>query len=186
MELAMLDASEFWLSSVKSWLGHSSLQTSIRLLLVFDDNSEAWTQFDNALIDTEKVDLYIRSHPELYILCLPVDMRKKYIVSTNAEVNPNMKVGYKAYVDLRYFGFSWFEALDVPDTDSMSYIVEFEVTKLLQKRRFAFRCRELDDIEYKGDNYFLCNWGHIRKPDRKRHIVVSSVLVSKYPSLKSK
>ena len=183
MKLAMLDHDEFWLKSVKAWLGHITIPASVRLLLVFDDDTEAWTQFDGKLIDTEKVDAYIRATPELAILAIPQQMRAKFISSTNAENYSHAKVGFKSFLDLRYFGFAWFENLGLPNIDTFNYIVEFKITKLLPKKHFTFSCPVLDNVEYKGNNFFLLTWGYIRKINPDIHILVDLALISKYPSI---
>jgi len=182
LHLSMLDADEYWLKAVTKWFGHSDNQKTVRLFLTFEDDTTCWSQFDNELIQTKMVEDFIIATPELYILSFPATLRKKYRDSVN-KTAMNIKLGHKGFVDLRFFGFSWYESLDLDDSHDLAYVVEYKIVKILPKFKYSFVVPELDSISYDADNYFISAWGYIKKIDPTKHILVTKALRRQYPKL---
>jgi len=185
MELAVLDNDEFWLKAIDGWLGTPTNQRSILLHLIFDDNTDSWNQFDEELIQTALVEKYIASIPELYILSLPAKMRKNYITLTNKNT-PAVNVDDTGFLDLRYFGFSWFHAVDLPNSGIQTYLVQYTITTLYpDKRKFDFIVPMLDNVTYSGDSYFLQHWGYRKDFDLNKDIIITKDFVKQFPKLLS-
>jgi hypothetical protein len=185
IHLAMLDADEYWLKSVDAWLGHSNTPRSIRLKLTFDDGTSSWNQLDAELFQTKMVEDYIRSIPELFILTFSGKLAKSYKALTNRQPLNQIIIGYSAFVDLRYFGFSWFEALALPDTETHNYMAKYVVTEIFPKKhKYIFNVPDLDNVNYTADPYFFSAWGYRTELDPTKDILLTKELKKKFPKLK--
>ena len=136
------------------------------------------------MFQTQKVEDYIRSKPELFILIFNGKLAKSYKATTNRTPLNEIKVGHISYVDLRYFGFSWFEALGLPNCDTHNYVVKLIVTETLNNnKKFLFTVPDLDKINYTADPYFFSAWAYRTEINPDNDILLTKDLKKKYPRL---
>ena len=70
------------------------------------------------------------------------------------------------YLDLRYWGYAWFDALDLPNAYSTTYVVPCEYVAWQTRRRYRFvqvRCPLFDEVLHTlWDHYYVFIYGSVR------------------------
>jgi len=70
------------------------------------------------------------------------------------------------YLDLRYWGYEWFDALDLPNAYSTTYVVPCEYVAWQTRRRYRFvqvRCPLFDEVLHTLlDHYYVFVYGSVR------------------------
>ena len=70
------------------------------------------------------------------------------------------------YLDLRYWGYEWFDALDLPNAYSTTYVVPCEYVAWQTRRRYRFvqvRCPLFDEmLDTLRDHYYVFIYGSVR------------------------
>ena len=70
------------------------------------------------------------------------------------------------YLDLRYWGYDWFDALDLPNAYLTTYVVPCEYVAWQTRRRYRYlqvRCPLFDEVLHTlWDHYYVFMFGSIR------------------------
>ncbi len=89
------------------------------------------------------------------------------------------------FLDVRYFGADWYEALSLPDKHMVTYVVEITCVKLNRTRLKAeFACKLLNR-KFLANPAFLHQYGRRREPS-VNDIVLTTKTVTAHPALLSK
>ena len=71
------------------------------------------------------------------------------------------------YLDLRYWGYDWFDALDLPNAYVTTYVMQCEYVAWVTSRRYRFiqvRCPLFDEVLFTlWDHYYVFAFGSIRE-----------------------
>jgi len=89
------------------------------------------------------------------------------------------------YLDLRYCGFDWFDALDLPNAYVTTYVVQREYVAWVTRRRYRFiqeRCPLFEVLFTLWDNYYVFAFGSIRELTAS-HTLVTGQFCLHYPAV---
>lgn len=81
-------------------------------LIWFEDNDLVWVPWSSDITETTQFEVFCNSRPELYTLLYSQLEAQKIIASLNRISITEVKPGDSVYVDLRFYGSGWYNALD--------------------------------------------------------------------------
>jgi hypothetical protein len=188
LEVALIDADQHWIDTILRYHGFPELTKSMEFLVKFADGEEQWLPLSKDLSATLQFENFCNQKPELNILLLDANMAKKFKAQINRDPMPSLVLGYKAYYDLKFLGFTWFDNLDLPNIDKFAYIVEYEIVKAIPgKKQFVVKSPvfSLEGKEYllTCDHYWFFAYGYTKVYDPLVHILVNSNLTQQYPQI---
>jgi hypothetical protein len=77
----------------------------------------------------------------------------------NASPITEVAVGTFAYVDMRWYGYGWFEAFDLPDHDDAQYVVKFRYEAFNKERTVADIFCHVFKRRWKVNHVFVVEYG---------------------------
>jgi hypothetical protein len=162
----------------------------MEFLVEFADGDILWIPFSKDISDTTHFEDFCQSKPELKILLLDAKRAKELMSKIRLELNPKLKVGHKAYTNLKFFGYTWFDAIGLPDVDKQ-YIVAYELVASVKAKipkfiaSFPVFKNFGNDFSQTVDNYWLTAYGYIPEYNPDFHILVNAELIKEYPKILS-
>ena len=190
LELAMLDAEQHWVKRILKYHGFPEIRTTMEFLVEFADGDILWIPFSKDISDTTHFEDFCQSKPELKILLLDAKRAKALMSKIRLELNPKLKVGHKAYMNLKFFGYTWFDAIGLPDVDKQ-YIIAYELVASVKGKTprfiasFPIFKNFGNDFSQTVDNYWLTAYGYIPEYNPDFHILVNAELIKEYPKILS-
>lgn len=156
-------------------------------LVRFGDGEELWLKWSKDLDRTEAYGLYCSSRPELrQLLVLAVEATKQKSDALKADISL-ISPGTVVYVDIREWGFLWYDKLEnLPDRHTKTYVLkgvykEFCGSKPHERRKIWIHFAQLPVAKsrHKVDNWFVVTYGHQTSlhPD---YIELDTTLVKAY------
>ena len=103
----MLDAEQHWVKRILKYHGFPEMRTTMEFLVEFADGDILWIPFSKDISDTTHFEDFCQSKPELKILLLDAKRAKALMSKIRLELNPKLRVGHKAYINLKFFGYIW-------------------------------------------------------------------------------
>lgn len=125
-----------------------------------------------------------RNH--LYHLTLDTAMAKRYQTQLRKQDITTVDVGDRVFIYLRFFGDVWYEALDLPDGLTTSYVFAFSYTHWYHKtskRKISGRMDIAHEHCYSLDTYAVFCWGAQLTFDPLKMVMVDEPLVKQYPAI---
>jgi hypothetical protein len=122
--LAKTDNEQFEIDRILYYRGQPETRSTTEFYVRFMDGTEVWKTYDNDLASTQQFELFCRSRPELLPLVYSAAIatqRKREINRTPITV---INSGSRVYVNLRFFNWSWYSNLHLPDSDRVDYVME--------------------------------------------------------------
>ena len=127
-EAAKRDSEQYEIDHFIAYRGDPLIRKSMEFYIKFSDGCHHWKVWNTDLFDTIQYELYCKSLPQLSPLVTnkkESDILIKAINSTPiTAVGPNTPI----FLDLRAIGAGWYEALNLPDNDFTTYVVEGKYT----------------------------------------------------------
>ena len=126
-ELAMRDDEQHLTKSIKGYRGDPVKGRMYMTFLVeYSDGELCWVQYSIDLKQNVQFNNYIRSIPELFTL---TDSRFNMAKILQDMDKQNIDVKKEFYMDLRALGFTWYDSLKLPDSDTTTYRIKAVVQK---------------------------------------------------------
>jgi hypothetical protein len=157
-------------------------RSSCTFLVHFEDNDLVWVPFSPDISNTVQFESFCNTRPELYTLLYSQLESQKMVAALNrspiTEVNP----GDTVYVDLRFYGAGWYNSLDLPNSDSLRYVVIFVYVKWYDKTtrtKIVAQCALFKE-EWPVNHHFVRSYGGFKVPP-PGSVIVDSELVSRFP-----
>ena len=113
-------------------------------------------------------------------------MAKQFQQQVRKEPITTVNIGDIAFIDLRFFGDLWYEALQLPDAATTSYVFRFVYTHWYHKtsHKKISGYMELDQrVTYALDGYAVYCWGTRLTWDPVHMVLVDAQLVTRYPQI---
>ena len=184
-DAATRDQQQFMVARIISYTGDSRTRTSMLFKVQFADGDIRELPWSPDLL-CEAYYKFCESRPYLYHLTLDTRMAKKFKTQLNKQDISTVKPGDKVYLDLRFFGDSWYESLQLPDYETASYVLEMEYTKWYHKnskRKISSTLVLLPQHTYCLDGYLVYCWGSIKIFNTSTMILVNEDLLQTYPKI---
>jgi len=134
--LSLADFNQYVIKQIHSYRGDPSRRTSLDFEVEFEDGDVRWIPYSQDIFGSIPYEDFVRSRHFLTPLALTyakAEELRKDVQSKGLDV----EIGEIFYLDLLYYGASWYYALDLPNAESTRYMVEFRVTGILPDRKHA-------------------------------------------------
>jgi hypothetical protein len=184
-EAALRDQDQFRVRAVLSYTGDSRTRTTMTFVVEFEDGDIVtlpWTKD----LECEAYFTFCLTLPHLYHLTLDTRMAKQFQQQVRKEPITTVNIGDIAFIDLRFFGDLWYEALQLPDAATTSYVFRFVYTHWYHKtsHKKISGYMELDQrVTYALDGYAVYCWGTRLTWDPVHMVLVDAQLVTRYPQI---
>jgi hypothetical protein len=184
-EAALRDQDQFRVRAVLSYRGDSRTRSKMTFTVAFEDGDIVELPWSKDL-ECEAYYTFCEAHPHLYHLTLDTTMAKRFQQQLRKEPITSVHLGDTVYVDLRFFGDEWYEALLLPDAASSSYVFQFKYTHWYHKtshKKISGRMELHPNHTYALDGYAVYCWGTHLQFDPSRMTLVNAALVFQYPRI---
>jgi hypothetical protein len=185
LRMAMLDADQFVVDKFLAYKGDPMSRLSMEFLVRFADGSTHWLPWSDDLFTTIPYEDYVRSVPELFPLLYRVKEAKAIISDINKSPILHIEKGDKFFVDIRYYGADWYEALNLPNKHEVTYVAEHVYGRINANRLKAEVICPILNRQFLANPFFVHQYGQRLSPFTE-NIVVSSQLTEQFPLLMSK
>eukprot|EP01042_Synura_sphagnicola_P036716 gene36716-biopygen21222 len=89
----------------------------------FDDSDKILLPYSKDLSSSTQFEEFVYSEPQLFPLRFNAADASKRITAMRKEPIRNVQLHDVFYHDLRYWGYDWFDTLDLPNAYAMTYVV---------------------------------------------------------------
>jgi hypothetical protein len=180
---AMLDDDQFPVERILSYKGDPALRTSIELLVAFEDGTQTWLPWSDDICSTAAFESFCRSISHLRVLLIPTARVGVENALINRTPITEVQVGDTVYVDLRSYGHIWFDALELPDSHSKSYVLQYEYIKINHSRRLIWAKCDVFKETWRLNHVFVLDYGSTKLFDPRCMILIDSAFVQSFPSV---
>jgi hypothetical protein len=131
----MLDNDQYEINTFLAYRGDPLKRSTMQFEVLFMDGTITWREYCPDIANTVQFENYCRAKSELTPLLYTEKESSKRRSELNRRPITVVEPGDTVYVDLRYFGTSWYDQLGLPDADHRAYIVPFKYVKYANKSR---------------------------------------------------
>ena len=187
-QLACRDDEQHKVRGIKAYRGEPVTGRKYCTFLVeFSDGELCWIQYGPDLCSTEAFGEYCAKTPELRILLMPILRAVEMLKSERIlSIPQSFSIGIW-FIDLRVFSFTWYDSLQLPDSDTTTYVIEARFYKYSNARKTRAELFIPLFNEYLRNLDFY--WFRVNVYRRVEHstldstVVVDDTLIAKYPCI---
>ena len=114
-KLACLDNDQHTITAIHAHMGSPDHRSTMQFLVQFANNISLWLPWSRDLSDSIPFGEYCQSILYLYIVSLTVSIANQFIRMKRNEHITSVQPGEHVWVNLRFFGTLWYEALSIED-----------------------------------------------------------------------
>jgi hypothetical protein len=189
-ELALRDYDQYWLDSIITYSGDPEKRSTLQFKIKYQDNDISWVPYCPDIYNTKQFDEFCTINPELRILFISADAANKHIAQMNKSAIINFNVGDTIYYKLSSLGYDWYNELNLPNNDDITYLVEGVIVKKISTKLFTIHSAIFDKNKKKylfdAGAYWFYAYGHFKLSDisnnPKFHIITPD-FVKTYPAI---
>ena len=133
-ELAMRDNDQHEVDVILSYRGDPLKRTTTEFLVRFADGDERWLPFGKDISSTVQFESFCNTRTQLIPLLTTEKEWKVRMKRINNEGFDGVSPGVVFYLELRYFGDSYYQHIGLPYADAIVYVVECEYVEWLSKK----------------------------------------------------
>ena len=122
---ALLDADQFVIRRIHYWRGNPEKRSEMFFFVEFDDGDKVLLPYSKDLSSAVQFEEFVYSEPQLFPLRFNAADAPKRITGMKREPIRNIALHGVFYLDLRYWEYDWFDALDLPNAYSTTYAVSY-------------------------------------------------------------
>ena len=152
----------------------------------FDDGDKVLLPYSKDLSSAVQFEEFVYSEPQLFPLRFNAADAPKRVTAMKREPIRDIALHDVFYLDLRYWGYEWFDALDLPNAYSTTYVVPCEYVAWQTRRRYRFvqvRCPLFDEVLHTlWDHYYVFIYGSVRALT-DAHTLVTEQFCLLYPDI---
>ena len=184
VDAAMRDQDQYRVDSILSYTGDSRRRSKMVFKVKYADGDVLDIPWSPDLQCEAYYD-FCDARPYLKHLTFDARMAKAFITEMNKKPITAVAVNDTVFVDLRFYGDLWYEALGLPDFATSSYVMEFTYTHWYHRTsRSTISARfNLNGVTYAMDNYLVFAWGSVKEFDPSTMILVDEQLAAVYPKI---
>ena len=154
-QLACRDDEQFQVQQILGYRGDPvAARRFMTFLVLFGDGDRAWVQYGPDLVTNTAFQDYIKLIPELKILSMSAINAGNYIAKTRRLTITPKIAPEKFFIDLRVLDFSWYDKLELPQSDTQLYVVEAQMKSLTKSKTRAEVYLPAFDEVIKDVDYF--------------------------------
>jgi hypothetical protein len=183
-QMAMLDADQFEIKRFVAYRGDPETRSTMEFLVEFMDEDKIWLPFSQDLFKTHQYEFFCSNNPPLFPLIYSASDAKERIKDMKKARITQVKPGDCVFVDIRSYGSTWYNSLQLPDQDLVRYVVNYKYTRWSRKdqTRISAKCAVFQEDWPKLDAYFVFTYGSQGNFERD-WVLVDEYFVQKYPQV---
>ena len=155
-------------------------------LVEFDDGDKVLLPYSKDLSSFVQFEEYVYAEPQLFPLRFNAADAAKRVTAMRKEPIRGVEVHDVFYLDLRYWGYDWFDTLDLPNAYTTTYVVECKYVAWHTRRRYRFiqvMCPLFDEVlDHLWDHYYVFCYGSIRALTNA-HTLIDEQFCLRYPDI---
>jgi hypothetical protein len=183
---ALHDQDQYEVDQLLAYRGDPHTRTTMQFLVRFKDQSEVWLSWSDDLFNTVQYEEFCRSKPELFQLIYRANLAKAQAADINkTPIDPGW-VNQTVYVDIRSYGASWYEEINLPNKDFGVYVVPFYYEKLERRNFRIVAFCEIFNERFSLDHLFVKEYGSNTVYDQTRMTLINSEFILKFPQVAPK
>ena len=185
-KVALLDADQFVIYKIHYWRGDPNKRSEMFFYTEFTDGDCVLLPYSKDLSSSTQFDEYIHSEPMLFPLRFNSNDAPKRITVLKRQPITSVNVGDTFFLDLRYFGYSWYDNLELPDAYVTTHVVACEYIEWRVHRRYRYirvRCPVFDEMLTDWDNFDVFTYGSIRVLLDLTHTLVDQAFCVAHPNV---
>jgi hypothetical protein len=182
-KLAMVDADQHVIDKILAYRGDPLKRLSTSFLVRFMDGDEIWLPWSDDLFSTIQYEEYCRKIPALFPLIHRLKESKRELSNLNNTPISRVKPGDEVFVDLRSFGYSWYEELCLPNADIKTYVLIFRYLNWTSKPlKIKVRC-DIFRETFEVDHTFVHCYGSVTTFNPEFMVLIDDSFVKLYPQV---
>jgi hypothetical protein len=182
--ISLIDENQYIISSFMDYRGDPLLRTTLEFLILFADSSKVWLPYSKDISDTLPFEEFCRANLQLYSLLFTADAAKTWIREINRKAITEIIPGDKVYVDLRSYGASWFQNLELPFKPGQRYVIHYEYRHFSGKLHNHIHCyNRIFDEDFIVDHLFVFSWGQNKLFDNLSMVLIDIPFVLAHPKV---
>jgi hypothetical protein len=182
---ARLDDDQYVIDRIVTYRGDPDVRTTMEFLVMFEDSSEHWLPWSEDLSTTSQFESYCLSIPHLRSLRYTTAALGKINSALNRSPISEVQVGDIVFVDLRSYGHLWFDGLNLPDTRTKSYVVQYRYIKTNHSKSVMWAVCDVFNEQWKLNHVFVLDYGSTKVFDPRAMILIDTNFVETFPAVLS-
>jgi hypothetical protein len=182
-QLALNDADQYEISHFAAYRGDPLTRTTMEFYVVFKDGTERWLPWSEDLFSTVQYEKYCSSVPALFPLLVRLSATKQAIALLKRTPITCVQPGDEVFVDLRSYGFTWYNTLGLPDSDFKTYVVLYKYIAWKRKNFTLEVFCPIFNETFVVDHLFVKQYGSITDFNSSHMILIDTDFVNKFPSV---
>jgi hypothetical protein len=178
--MARRDQDQHVIEKFISHKGDPLTRTTMSFKVKFMDGDVVDVPYSPDLFKTTSYEEYCDSKQYLRHLKFTAEESKTFIREKGKNSITGYSEGQEVYLDIRYYGGIWFDRLELPDSDTITYVSKFLITKCSRKRLDmknsltgeACACKAYDIYCFLHTNF-----------DESNMLVIDEEFMVKYPQI---
>ena len=148
-----------------------------------DAAAELWHAYSTELTSTVQFEAFVRQRPALTPLLYSAKDAIAWRNAINKKPITEVKSGDVAYVDLRCYGFAWYDNLKLPDSDTKTYVLAYHYNSPKKKRpTINAHVSALNQV-FSVNHAFVYMYGSVLSYDPETMVIVDRNLIRQYPAI---
>ena len=180
--MARRDHDQHIIDKVLYCTGNPLLRTSLVFRVVFLDGDVVELPYSKDLFDSVPYEEFCNSKPYLRHLRLTVLEAGKFISNIKRTPLRGYALHQEVYLDIRVYGDGWFNDRQLPDTETITYVSKFRITKVSTKQLSMINPLTQDNHRFAA--YDIYCYLHTVF-DSSSMIVIDETFILKYPQVTS-
>jgi hypothetical protein len=183
LKMSMLDSDQHMIDCFLAYRGDPTKRTSMEFLVRFLDTSEHWLPWSEDLFSTVAYEDFCRSKPPLFPLIFRLNETRRQIATLNKTPITSVKVGDQVFVDLRSYNDLWYQALKLPNCDTLTYVVVYHYLRWHKLNLTLIAHCPIFKEHFTVDHLFVFRYGSVKIFDANTMVLVDSDFVSRFPQV---
>jgi len=134
IDMARRDQDQHVIDRIISHTGDRSKRTSLHFKVLFSDGETTILPFSKDLYDSIPYETYVDSIPYLRHLKFTTDLAKDFIREMGSKNITGYEINQEVFLNIRIFGDLWFDKLELPDSDTITYVSSCTITECTRKK----------------------------------------------------
>jgi hypothetical protein len=179
-----LDHDQHVISKILYYRGNPTIRTTVEFYIQFADGTTKWLVWTKDLFDSVPYEDYCRSIPQLYPLLFTAAQSRNLIAVMNKLQITLVVPGNTVYVDIRWFGATWYSTLELPDAYEKTYVLPLKYTHWVANtnERKLHGIFPLTEEQFIFDHYFVYSYGKM-KVLTVNVVLINTAFIVKYPKI---
>ena len=183
-KMAMRDHDQHEIDTILYYTGDRERRSTMLFTVRFKDGDIRELPYSQDLFDSIAYEEFCSSKPYLHHLIYTTDGAAKYISEKRKQSITTVQPGDEVYVDIRVFGDDWYDALQLPDSPTVTYVMQFMLTHWYHKtsKKLISVKNPMTKATYRFDNYHVKCFVH-RDFDPTTMVLVDSDFALRFPQV---